>query len=360
MTRIYDIWTASQKRLKRRVGLALGMPFTFALPWIVLFFFLPWPWLTATLSAIVTAGAFCTLLYSIHSEYLPYIRTDRLLSSLQGEAESIVDGVYLGEKESCTMRDGVRMRVLRIDAGDVLKGEPIERELHLPASFLTNLHKGNPARFTVSHGLVTGVPSETKISVRLGRGKLAVPRVQYILAVILATVLWLGGYEVVQQFTSPETVDVAVCTLAYHAESEAALTDAAKAQSLSLSFAYSTTLDDETLYQYLATYGTFEADLLLLPLSDYLGTFDAETPPLPALPDGMRTITNSVGSPVAAVLYDPADPAYSGRLSAIVNWIAIPKDDAYVLALAPNANDAAPDAATVLLSVLLRNDFPKE
>ena len=360
MTCIFDIWTALQKRLRRRIGLALGLPAVFALPWIVLAFFLPWPWLTAALCGVVTAGMFCAFLYSIYTELLPYHRTDRLLSALQGEEESTVDGVYLGEKNAFTMRDGVRMRVLRLDAEDTVKGEPVERELHLPASFLTDLQAGSRVRLSVSHGVMTGVPSETKVTVRLHRGGLAVPRIQYFLAVILAAVLWLGGYEAVQHLTAPETVDAAVCTLAYHAESEAVLQDAAKERSLSLSFAYSTTLDDETLYQYLATYGTFEADLLLLPLSDYLGTFEAETPPLPAVPDGVRTVTNSEGAPVAAVLYDPADPGYSALFSGIVDWIAIPKDDAYVLSLAPSANAAASDAATVLLSALLQNDFPKE
>ena len=360
MTRIFDIWAASQKRLRQRIGLAFGLPAAFALPWLVLAFFFPWPWLTAGLCTVITAGMFCALLYAIYTELLPFLRTDRLLSSLQGEAESIVDGVYLGEKSAFTMRDGVRMRVLRLDAEDTVKGEPVERELHLPASFLTTLQTGSRVRLSVSHGVVIGVPSGTNVTVRLHRGGLAVPRIQYFLAVILAAVLWLGGYEAVQHLTAPETVDVAVCTLAYHAESEAVLQDAAKERSLSLSFAYSTTLDNETLYQYLATYGTFEADLLLLPLSDYLGTFDGETPPLPAVPDGVRTVTNSEGAPVAAVLYDPADPGYSALFSGIVDWIAIPKDDAYVLSLAPSANAAASDAATVLLSALLQNVFPKE
>ena len=360
MTRIFDIWAASQKRLRRRVGMALILPVAFALPWLVLAFFFPWPWLTAMLCAVVTAGMFCALLYAIYTELLPYRRTDRLLSALQGEEESTAEGVYLGEKSAFTIRDGVRMRVLRLDAGDTVKGEAVERELHLPASFLTNLQTGSRVRLSVSHGVVIGVPSGTNVTVRSHRGGLAVPRVQFVLAVILAAVLWLGGYEAVQHLTAPETVDAAVCTLAYHAESEAVLQNAVKAKSLTLSFAYSTTLDDETLYQYLATYGTFEADLLLLPLSDYLDTFEAETPPLPAVPDEVRTVTNSEGAPVAAVLYDPADPGYSALFSGIVDWIAIPKDDAYVLALAPNANDAAPDAATVLLSALLQNDFPKE
>lgn len=360
MTRILDIWRASQKRLRRRVWLALGLPVAFALPCIALSFLFPWAWLTAALCAVVTAGAFCALLYAIYAELLPYRRTDRLFSALQGEEESTAEGVYLGEKSAFTMRDGVRMRVLRLDAGDAVKGEPVERELHLPASFLTSLQPESRIRLSFSHGVITGVPSEANVTVRLRRGGLAVPRVQYFLAVIVAAVLWLGGYEAVQQLTAPETVDAAVCTLAYHAESEAVLQDAAKERSLSLSFAYSTTLDNETLYQYLATYGTFEADLLLLPLSDYLGTFDGETPPLPALPDGVRSITNGEGAPVAAVLYDPADPAYSALFSGIVDWIAIPKDDAYVLSLAPSAGKAAPDAAVVLLSALLRNDFPKE
>ncbi|MBQ9189240.1 MAG: hypothetical protein IJ138_07945, partial [Clostridia bacterium] len=270
MTRIFDIWAASQKRLRRRVGMALILPVAFALPWIVLAFFLPWPWLTAVLCAVVTAGVFCALLYAIYTELLPYRRTDRLLSALQGEEESTAEGVYLGEKSAFTIRDGVRMRVLRLDAGDTVKGEAVERELHLPASFLTDLQTGSRVRCVASHGVMTGVPSETNVTVRLPRGGLAVPRIQYFLAVILAAVLWLGGYEAVQHLTAPETVDAAVCTLAYHAESEAVLQNAVKAKSLTLSFAYSTTLDDETLYQYLATYGTFEADLLLLPLSDYL------------------------------------------------------------------------------------------
>lgn len=359
MIRIHSVWKNHLKRNRKKVLFFCLTSGVLALGLTVLSFFLSSSWQLALIFAVLSAGVFCWFLYSVYSVYLPFLRTERLLSSLDLSEEVEHSGTYLGEKSSGAMRDGVRMHVLRTDEGERVRGEPVESEPELPSVFRFFLTPGRPIRYTAVRGVITGLEEGSNVSVRLSKGRLSVPRVQYLLMVLLALIFWFGGYEIRHRLNEVKSTDVAVCTLAYHSESESVLQKAAEEQGLSLSFAYTTTLDQETVYQYLATHGTFESELLLLSASDYLSAFDRDTPVL-VPEDGVRFLENASGQPVAAVLYDPEDPVYSKRFASVADWIAIPKNDLYVLAIGPSANETASEAASLLISVFTQDIFPKE
>ena len=356
---IQKIWNNHLKRNRKKVLFFCLTSGILALGLIILSFFLSSSWQIALIFAVLSAGVFCWFLYSVYSVYLPFTRTERLLSSLDPSEEVEHSGTYLGKKSTGAMRDGVRMQVLRTDEGESVRGEPVESEPELPAIFRFFLTPGSPIRYTAVRGIITGLEEGSNVSVRLSKGRLSVPLVQYLLMALLALILWLGGYEIRHRLNEVKSTDVAVCTLAYHSESESVLQKAADEQGLSLSFAYTTTLDQETVYQYLATHGTFESELLLLSASDYLSAFDRDTPAL--YPEnGVRFLENASGQPVAAVLYDPEDPVYSKRFASVADWIAIPKNDLYVLAIGPGANETASEAASLLINVFTQDIFPKE
>jgi hypothetical protein len=357
MTRFIDLFHAEEPKLSRQAYCALLLPVGVGILGIAaIVLFLP---LTAAVivGILWTAAALCLSYYGYMTRLLPFLRTRRLYAGLSGDPEETVEGVCLGEKSAKNLRDGVLMRRLRIDAGDLIKGEPVEREADLPAVFDCTLPEGTNVRVTTVRSVVTELDPCGAGRIRLARGAYQPMRIVYVVLILAAAAIWLTGAYAVNKWRTPPKTDVAVCTLAYHAEYEAVLNKSAKEQGLSLAFAYSTSLDKDILYQYLATYGTHEAELLLLPASAYLSTFDTETPALPVLPEGMRTIDNANGAPVAVVLYDPDDAAYSARFASLIDWIAIPRDDMYVAAIGPQANETASSAFDLLLSVLLRNEF---
>ncbi len=347
MIRPYDILIRDRRAEKEALLFPL-LPLIAGLAGTGLSFLFPFTFFTVILDILLTAAGIFGLWYGLMKHTLPYLRARKLYASVSGQKIRFTEGIFLGESGSRRTRENVLMSALQIDAGERVHGEPVTSEVSLPAIFSADIPKGSPVRFEISQGVVTGIEPDCAVSVSLKRGAYAAGRLVPILILIGSAALWLTGWRVSEKLSAPPSYDVAVCTLAYHEETEALLSSALENEGIRLSFAYSTTIDSETLYQYLATYGTFEADLILLPESAYLSAFSSETPKLSGTAD-FRYLCNGSGEPVAAVLYGPDGET---PLPGIFDWIAVPADEPYLLCLGPNASPGAERAAFGLLSAL--------
>ena len=86
-------------------------------------------------------------------------------------------------------------------------------------------------------------------------------------------------------------------------------------------------------------------------------SLDGDVPALPTetMPDSatLRFVFNADGKPVAVVLYDPQDEEYSARFHALIDWVAVPREERYLLALAPQGREKAEKVLSGLTSWLL-------
>ena len=347
MTRPYDI-LIRDRRAKREAFLFPLVPLLAGLAGIGISFLFPFSLVTLNIDILLTAaaaaGAYCGLMQYT----LPYLHVRKLYASLSSSKIRFTEGTFLGASTATHPRGAIRMSSLKIDSGERIRGEAVAGEVSLPAIFCAKIPEGSPVRFETAEGVVTGIEPEAELSVSLKRGAYDPGRLVPFLILVFSGALWLTGWRITEKLSAPPSFDAAVCTLAYHEETEAVLLSALEKEGLRLSFAYSTTIDQETLYQYLATYGTFEADLILLPESAYRSAFSSETPVLIET-DGFRYLANDSGAPVAAVLYDPDGDV---PLPALFDWIAVPADEPYLLCLGPHADEGAEKAASRLLSAL--------
>ena len=82
---------------------------------------------------------------------------------------------------------------------------------------------------------------------------------------------------------------------------------------------------------------------------------DVPALPTETMPDSatLRFVFNADGKPVAVVLYDPQDEEYSARFHALIDWVAVPREERYLLALAPQGREKAEKVLSGLTSWLL-------
>ena len=317
------------------------------------------------LSGAFSAAVLCALYIYRQRVALPLIRTRRLYARLIAEAPETVSGTVLGWKAGKISQQGVMMRSLILDTGETVRGERVPREVNVPAVLLPTVQTGAVVQILTRENIALSLSHCEACRVEPREGRYAVSALVLGGLALLCAVGWASGHALYQRAHRQPTVAVAVCTPAHRPEAEAALQDAFAAQGLPTPiFSYTNTLDPETVYSFLATYGALEADCLLLSEGTFRAVFDGDVPALPIASfsegDDLRFLTNAEDEPVAVILYDPRDEGYSARFRALIDWVAVPREDRYILALAPHGEGRAEDAVRGLVHWLLARSAPKE
>ena len=313
-------------------------------------------------AALWTGVVLCALYVYGQRVTLPLLRTKRLYRQLLTEESETFTGVVHGWKGERISRRGVMMSVLLVDAGDSFRAEPVLREICVPAILRPEVCEGQTVSFRVRVNVALSLSPCTACGFAPRGGRYALSPLALGLLLLATAVLWASGYGLYERARRPAAIAVAVCTPAHHPEAEATVQDALAAQGMPrCAFSYTNTLDRETVYSYLATYGAMAAHCLLLPEEDFLSAFEGDVPPLSpdrliALGD-LQLLYNEKKEPVAVVLYDPADERYSARFHLLIDWIAVPKDGRYVLALAPRGSEKAEETVYALAAYLQSEGF---
>lgn len=320
---------------------------------------------SALLSGALSAAVLCALYVYRQRVALPLVRTRRLYDQLIQEEPETVRGTVLGWKAGKTSQQGVMMRSLILDTGETVRGERVPREVNVPAVLLPTVQTGAVVQIQARENVALSLSHCEGCRVEPREGRYAVSALVLGGLILLCAVGWASGHALYQRAHRQPTVAVAVCTPAHRPEAEADIRESFAAQGLPEPvFTYTNTLDGEMVYSFLATYGALDADCLLLSEETFCAVFDGDVPPLPAetLPegDGLRFLFNAGNEPVAVILYDPRDEGYSARFHALIDWVAVPREDRYILALAPQGKGRAEDAVRGLVHWLLARSASKE
>lgn len=319
------------------------------------------PWLCRAgviWAGLGSAAVLCALYVYGQRVALPLLLTRRLYARLLTEPSETIEGVVLGWKEEKNTLRGVMTRILVLDTGETVRGEPAPREVNVPAVLLPEIPMGETVRIMAREGVALSLYPCSCCRVQPQGGRYAVSPLVLGGLILLCAVGWGGGYALYERAHRTPTVAVAVCTPAYRQESERNIIAWFEENELPRpAFSYTNTLDNETVYQYFATYGALDAECLLLPEGVFSTVFDGDVPALPTetMPDSaaLRFVFNADGKPVAVVLYDPQDEEYSARFHALIDWVAVPREERYLLALAPQGREKAEKVLSGLTSRLL-------
>ena len=330
----------------------LGPLLTAALLIAVLLLCLPFSLLTTAAALVITAAALTVSYIALQKKLKPFWNVRKYYETLPQDAVRSIRGELKEIREDLIQYDRVMMQTIRLNAGEKIKEENIDTELLIPAVFELREPAGKEICCEAAGTRLTGIEAKEMPKVSLTHGGYAVSGLVIFLMILSAAAAWLSLYRFVSMKQETAVCKVAVCTPAYHEESEKVLKEKAAEEGIDLRFSYSTTMDAETMYQYLATYASFEADLVLLPKAQYEQVFDDETPVLEAVPEGMAVLRSSDGNAVAAVLFDPLAQDPAEDQPSITDWIAIPSEDAYVLCISPAGGQLAKDSAALLLQIL--------
>lgn len=317
------------------------------------------------LSGAFSAAVLCALYIYRQRVALPLIRTRRLYARLIAEAPETVSGTVLGWKAGKISQQGVMMRSLILDTGETVRGERVPREVNVPAVLLPTVQTGAVVQIQARENVALSLSHCEACRVEPREGRYAVSTLVLGGMALLCAVGWASGHALYQRAHRQPTVAVAVCTPAHRPEAEADVRESFAAQGLPEPvFTYTNTLDGETVYSFLATYGALDADCLLLSEETFRAVFDGDVPALPtgSFPegDGLRFLFNEENEPVAVILYDPQDESYSARFHALIDWVAVPREDKYILARAPRGEGRAEDAVRGLVRWLLARSVSKE
>ena len=317
------------------------------------------------LSGAFSAAVLCALYIYRQRVALPLIRTRRLYARLIAEAPETISGTVLGWKAGKISQQGVMMRSLILDTGETVRGERVPREVNVPAVLLPEISTGASVQLRVRENVALSLSHCEACRVEPREGRYAVSALVLGGMALLCAVGWASGQALYQRAHQKPTVAVAVCTPAHRPEAEADIRESFAAQGLPEPvFTYTNTLDGETVYSFLATYGALDADCLLLSEETFRAVFDGDVPALPtgSFPegDGLRFLFNAGNEPVAVILYDPQDEGYSARFHALIDWVAVPREDRYILARAPRGEGRAEDAVRGLVRWLLARSVSKE
>ena len=311
------------------------------------------------LSGAFSAAVLCALYIYRQRVALPLIRTRRLYARLIAEAPETVSGTVLGWKAGKISQQGVMMRSLILDTGETVRGERVPREVNVPAVLLPTVQTGAVVQIQARENVALSLSPCEGCRVEPREGRYAVSALVLGGLALLCAVGWASGQALYQRAHQKPTVAVAVCTPAHRPEAEADVRESFAAQGLPEPvFSYTNTLDRETVYSFLATYGALDADCLLR------AVFDGDVPALPIASfsegDDLRFLTNAEDEPVAVILYDPRDEGYSDRFRALIDWVAVPREDRYILVRAPRGEGRAEDAVRGLVHWLLARSASKE
>ena len=293
---------------------------------------------------------------------LPLFLTWRLYARLLTEPSETIEGTVLGWKKEKNTLSGVMMRVLVVDTGETVRGESAPREVNVPAILLPEVPMGETVRIAAREGVALSLFPCSCCRMQPRDGRYAVSPLALGGLILLCAMGWGSGYALYERAHRTATVAVAVCTPAYRQESEGNIIAWFEENDLPRpAFSYTNTLDNETVYQYFATYGALDAECLLLPEGVFSAVFDGDVPALPmdALPAGdmLHFAFNGSGQPVAVVLYDPRDEDYSARFRALMDWVAVPREERYLLAIAPQGKEKAKAVLSGLTNRLLLSSF---
>ncbi len=297
---------------------------------------------------------------------LPLLRTDRLMQQLLRRQPETFEGIFRGFPEGKSLQSGVMMHRLQLDEGKMVGKEPVFRELCIPAVL------GRPviSEGTVISGKTAGnvilsasFPMDGRLSPLQGRYQVSSGVVMAILTAAL--VLWGSFYGAGNTQTETNTLNVAVCTPAHHEETSAELAQAMALDGVAVSFSYTNTLEAETVAMYLATFGSMDADILILNGDQFAGVFENEGQPLgaeelvKALGFEPRFTMDAAGHTTGVVLYIPGDADYNANFPKLIDWIAVEKDVALVAAVrygSPHTGNGNANLALVQLLTYLSGE----
>ena len=280
----------------------------------------------AFFGAAVTGAALFVLAWIWQKRLLPLHRVRRLLSTLDPARAEDVAGIFRGYSEALGTHGGIFIRKLRVDAGDRFRNQCFEREVEMPAVCAdAPFTIGDRVELkTVENMVVAASPSFSAGPINTKKGAHALPL--YVCAGILlgSALLWLGFYTGASKRTAEPAPRLAVCAPAHNEEMDGQISEAAGVE-----IGYSNTLDNQDVSLYLATYGTFEADIILLGETYFEGVYGGEAAPLDtaaietALGFAPKYRENAEGEKTALVLYDPEDEAYNTLFPGLYDWFAV-------------------------------------
>ena len=330
-----------ENKLKKMLRLYLAGSAAVALIGIIL--------AAVTYEASVPATAVMSLLMGIlgvgiyaffQNRILPLYRADRLMKQLESGEPEPFEGIFRGMADGKTMLGGVMMYKLRLDEGKRVGKEPVFRELSIPAIFgKPRIKEGTVLRGEASEGVVVAsqLPPSGELKPRNGRYQVSTFAV--LMVMVASALLWCGIYSGIHKQAAGDILNVAVCTPAHHEETETELAQAMQLDGIEVAFSYTNTIDGETVAMYLATFGSMDADILVLNGDQFAGVFENEAQPLETkeLTDILgfepRFATNGAGEATGVVLYIPGDGVYNANFPKLIDWIAVEKDVALVAAI---------------------------
>ena len=308
------------------------------------------------LTALLGTWVYCFAHYRI----LPLYCVDRLMRQVHQKQPESFEGIFRGFAEGKVMYDGVMMYKLRLDEGKRVGKEQVSRELSIPAAFgKPHLEEGMLIRGAEVESIVVASQYLPAKELRSTEGKYQISAVAVLAIIVGAAVLWGSIYNGIHKQTPEVTLNVAVCTPAHHEETQSELAEVMVIEGVNVAFSYTNTLDAEAVAMYLATFGSMDADLLVLNNNQFFGVFENDGYPLDRdflvaeLGVELRFVANTAGESTGIVLYDPEDPAYNAAFPKLIDWIAVEKDVALVAVIRYDSVNADNGRANLALVQLL-------
>ncbi len=286
------------------------------------------------LTALLMGGMYAL----IQSVVLPLHRTQMLMQQLLQKRAEPFTGIFRGFPAGKGLKSGIMMHRFLLDEGTLVGKEPVYRELCMPAVFgKPHLQEGASISGCAAGNVIVSAsfPMEDALRPMQGRYQVSSSVVLGILAASL--VLWGSIYGAAN--APANTLNVAVCTPAHHEQTSAELENAMALAGAEISFSYTNTLEAETVAMYLATFGSMDADILILNGDQFAGVFENEGWPVStaemeeALGFTPRYTQDASGQMTGVVLYIPEDTAYNANFPKLPDWIAVEKDVALVAAI---------------------------
>ena len=289
-----------------------------------------------SLTTLMGAGSYILVQHRI----LPLYCADQLMKRLCQKQPEPFEGIFRGFAEGKVMHSGVMMHKLRLDEGKRVGKEKVYRELSIPAVFeKPRIEEGTAIRGETVESVVVASRFLPGQEPRPAEGKYQVSTVAVLAIMAGAALLWGSIYAGINRQSAASILNIAVCTPAHHEDTQSELEQVMTIDGAEVAFSYTNTLDAETVAMYLATFGSMDADILVLNADQFSDVFENEAHPLDAeelektLGLDLRFVTDAAGQCTGVVLYDPNDPDYNTGFPRLIDWIAVEKDVALVAAI---------------------------
>ena len=258
------------------------------------------------------------------------------------------------------MHSGVMMYKLRLDEGKRVGKEPVYREVSIPAVFeKPRIEEGTVIRGNAVEGVVVAARFISAQKLNPAEGKYQVSTAAMMAMLVGAALLWGSIYDGINRQPAASVLNIAVCTPAHHEDTQSELEQVMTIDGAEVAFSYTNTLDSETVAMYLATFGSMDADILVLNADQFSGVFENEAYPLDAeeleqsLGRELRYVTDATGQYTGVVLYDPNNPDYNTGFPRLIDWIAVEKDVPLVAAIRYDSDHVDSGQANLALVQLL-------